>query len=314
MSVLIPYDHGIFAVDANYVRPQLAAIHLIRESGRVACFDTGTAHSLPQVLAALREAGLGPDAVDYVIPSHVHLDHAGGAGAMMAAFPHARLVVHPRGARHLADPTRLWAGTAAVYGEAEARALYGELIPVDVARIVEAPEGHRIDLAGRVLTVLDTPGHARHHFCLHDQRSGHVFAGDMFGLSYRELDVAGRMSIFPTTTPVQFEPAAMKASIERLLALRPGAIYLTHFGRVTEVERLGADLLRLVDAHVALAEQCAGRADGRHAALVAGLSDLVRAERQRQGWRLSEAATLDLFAVDIELNAQGLAIWLDARG
>jgi glyoxylase-like metal-dependent hydrolase (beta-lactamase superfamily II) len=313
MPVLIPYDHDIFAIDAEYVRPRLAAIHLIHEAGRVAFFDTGTRNSLPSVEAALAELGLTAAAVDYVIPSHVHLDHAGGAGAMMAAFPSARLVVHPRGARHMADPSKLWAGTVAVYGEAEATALYGEVIPVAPVRIVEAHEGHVVSLAGRQLTVLDTPGHARHHICLHDARSGHVFAGDMFGLSYRELDVGGRMSIFPTTTPVQFDPEAMCSSIRRLLALNPGAIYLTHFGRVTDVARLGADLLRLIEAHVRIGTSCASSGAGREEALVNGLRDLVIAEKRKQGWEIADAELLKLLATDIALNARGLAVWLDSQ-
>lgn len=309
---LIAWGDGIYAIDAHYVRPRLAAIHLVVERGRAAFIDTGTNQALPRVLAALQALGLTPAAVDYVIPTHVHLDHAGGAGAMMQAFPNARLVVHPRGARHLIDPSKLMAGTVAVYGAQATRALYGEIVPVPAARVIEAPEGTVIDLAGRPLRALDTPGHARHHLCLHDLHSDSIFTGDMFGLSYRELDVDGRPSIFPTTTPVQFDPPAMRASIERLLALRPRALYLTHFSRVSDLDRLGADLLRLVDAHVACARRvaAAGR-DGRHARLVAALQALVESERQRQGWRLADAALDELLATDLDLNAQGLEVWLD---
>lgn len=311
---LIVWGDGIHAIDAHYVRPRLAAIHLIVERGRAAFFDTGTVHSLPRVLAALQSLGLTADDVDYVIPSHVHLDHAGGAGAMMQAFPTARLVVHPRGVRHMVEPAKLMAGTIAVYGEAKARALYGELVPVPAARVIEATEGLVIDLAGRPLRVLDTPGHARHHICLWDARSATVFTGDMLGLSYRELDVDGRPSVWPTTTPVQFDPPAMRDSIARLLALQPRAACLTHFSRVTDVARLGADLLRLVDAHVAAArEVAAAGGDDRHARLLAALRALALAERERQGWRLDDAALGELLGVDLELNAQGLEIWLDGQ-
>lgn len=314
---LIAYGDGIYAIDARYVRPQLAAIHLIVENGRAAFFDTGTNASLPHVLAAFDSLGLTRDAVDYVIPSHVHLDHAGGAGAMMQAFPNARLVVHPRGARHMIDPGKLMAGTIAVYGEATTRELYGELIPVPAERVVETADGMVVELAGRPLTVLDTPGHAKHHICLHDARTASVFTGDMFGLSYRELDVDGRPSVLPTTTPVQFDPPAMRTSIARLLALAPQAMYLTHFSRVGDVPRLGADLLRLVDAHVACARRVAAEsasagADDRHARLVAALRALTLEERARQGWRIDDAALFALLDVDIELNAQGLEVWLDS--
>lgn len=311
MHTLISYHDGIHTIDALYTRPRLAAIHLIIESGRAAIFDTGTNASLPQVLDALKQLGVTHDAVEYVIPSHVHLDHAGGSGAMMQAFPRARLVVHPRGARHLADPAKLIAGTVAVYGAKATRALYGDIVPVPGERIVEASDGMTLDLAGRRLTLIDTPGHARHHVCLIDGRTGSIFAGDMFGLSYRELDVGDRQAIFPTTTPVQFDPAAMHASIDRLLELSPPAIYLTHYSQVRDVYRLGADLHRLIDAHCDAARGVAGSAD-RHRDLVDALTTLLREESIRQQWRLGDAELLDLFANDLDLNAQGLEVWLDS--
>ena len=175
-----------------------------------------------------------------------------------------------------------------------------------------AGEGTSIALQGRELRFLDTPGHARHHCCIVDSRSGGVFAGDTFGLAYRELEVGGRRSVFPTTSPVQFDPAALHASIDRILGLHPRFVYVTHFGPIGDVERLGADLHRLVDAHVALAYACAGAGDNRHAALRRGLEALVLAESARQGWALDRAQVLALFATDIELNAQGLGVWLDA--
>ena len=218
------HGNGIIAFDAGYVRPILAAIHLVVEQGRVAFVDTGTNDALPNALAALERLGLGVQAVDYVILTHIHLDHAGGAGAMMAAFPNARLIVHPRGAKHMAEPSKLIAGVSAVYGSDYVRKMYGDLVPIPAARIIGASDGHEILLAGRKLVCLDTPGHARHHICVVDQRTGGIFTGDMFGLSYRELDVGDRQFIFPTTTPTQFEPEATVRSIERLLSFNPPAM------------------------------------------------------------------------------------------
>ena len=114
MSQIVSYAHGIHAIDADYIRPRLVAIHLIVEQGRAAFVDTGCNHSLPNALSALERLRLTPESVDYVILTHIHLDHAGGAGAMMGAFPNARLVVHPRGSRHMANPEKLIAGTVAV--------------------------------------------------------------------------------------------------------------------------------------------------------------------------------------------------------
>lgn len=306
------YNNGIIAFDAGYVRPILAAIHMVVEQGRVALVDTGSNDSLPNALAALQRLGFGPEAVELIILTHIHLDHAGGAGAMMRAFPNARLVVHPRGARHMAEPSKLVAGVSAVYGEDYVRRVYGDILPIPAERIVEAPDGTCLSLAGRELRCLDTPGHARHHICIVDGRTGGIFTGDMFGLSYREMDVAGRPFIFPTTTPTQFEPEAMRASIERLVALQPEAMYLTHYSRVDNVQVLAQDLLRRLDQHVALAKCETERGAARHEHLKTALTQYLLSESQEHGCPLPEAELLDIWETDLELNAQGLEVWLDS--
>jgi len=313
MSQLTHYEHGIYSIDANYVRPQLAAIHLIVESGRAVFIDTGCNDSLPGALAALTELGIPACNVDYVILTHIHLDHAGGAGVMMRAFPNARLVVHPRGARHMADPRKLIEGAAAVYGADEVRRLYGEVLPIDAARILETTHGFRVELAGRELLCLDTPGHARHHIAIVDRRSGSIFTGDIFGLSYRELDTDGRQFIFPTTTPIQFDPAAMHASIDLLLGYQPQAMYLTHFSQLRDVASQGAELHRLVDAHATIARREKNAGTERYGRIRDGLSRLLLEETTRFGCRLAESEILALFAGDLDLNAQGLGVWIDSE-
>lgn len=305
------YGNGIVAFDAGYVRPILAAIHMVVEKGRVAVIDTGSNDSLPNSLAALKRLGLSEEAVDYVMLTHIHLDHAGGAGAMMRAFPNAKLVVHPRGARHMAEPSKLVAGVCAVYGKEYVDQVYGEIVPIPAERIIEAPHQHVVSLAGRELLCLDTPGHARHHICIVDRKTGGIFSGDMFGLSYREFDLDGRPFIFPTTTPTQFEPEAMRHSIDLLLEFKPEAIYLTHYSRVTDVPRLGRDLLRRLDAHVeiALQEKAAGRQ--RHERIRGRLTDYLLSEVKEHGCTLSRDKVVELWATDLELNAQGLGVWLD---
>lgn len=310
MVDLLRYEHGIYAVDAGYLRPGLAAIHLIVEDGRVAVVDSASNACLPRVLEALRTLELTPACVDYVVLTHVHLDHAGGAGAMMAAFPHARLVVHPRGVRHMADPSKLFAAVQAVYGAEEARQMYGELLPVPIERILSADDGFQFELAGRVMTCVDTPGHARHHLSLLDSRSGCLFTGDIFGLSFRELDVDGRPSVIPTSTPTQFEPEVMHASVDRIVGYRPDALYLTHFSRIADVPRLAGDLHRLIDAYVEIAERERHSGAEREARILAGLWALMEAEAVRQGWRLPAAQWREVLRLDIELNAQGLDYWV----
>ncbi len=310
MAEIIDYEHGISTIDAEFVRPRATSIHLIVERGRAAIVDTASNLAVPLVMQALAQKGLAPEDVDFVVLTHIHLDHAGGAGLLMSRFPNAKLTVHPRGARHIADPRRLVEGTIAVYGHEVAERMYGRVVPVAPERIIETPHGARVSLNGRELRFIDTPGHARHHVCIVDGRSGHVFAGDTFGLSYRELDRDGRCYSFPTTSPVQFDPPALHRSIDLIESLRPGAVYVTHFGQVRDIPRLAADLHRLIEAHERVAMEARDLGPARNEHMKAGLIRILRDEAHRQGWPPELA--LDVLGWDIELNAQGLGDWLDA--
>jgi len=302
--------HGIHTIDTGFVRPQFDAAYLLVENGRGAFIDCGTHFAVPRMLAALDDAGITAADVDWLILTHVHLDHAGGAGELVDQLPNARLVVHPRGARHMIDPSALWAGASAVYGESVMQETYGRLRPVPPERVIEAPDGHSVDLAGRQLRCIETPGHARHHLTVHDPRANVCFTGDVFGLSYRDFDTAKGPFILPTTSPVQFDPEALHASIERLVALKPAAMYLTHYGRVEHVGKLATDLHVQIDAMVGLARSAHGKPD-RHAVLVESLTDFYAARAQDHGWSGGRDMLRDLLGMDIELNAQGLEVWLD---
>lgn len=307
-------NHGIHTIDTGFVRPHFDAAYLVVENGRGAFIDCGTHYAVPRMLEALGNAELSPADVDWLILTHVHLDHAGGAGELIAQLPSAKLVVHPRGARHMIDPSQLWAGASAVYGESVMEETYGRLRPIRAERVIEAPDGHVVDLAGRLLRCLETPGHARHHLTVYDERANVCFTGDVFGLSYREFDTANGPFILPTTSPVQFDPQALHASIDRLVALKPAAMYLTHYNRVEDIERLSHDLHAQIDAMVAIAETAqhdhADRAQ-RHAVMKEELTGLYGARAWAHGWEGSRDDLLELIGMDIELNAQGLGVWLD---
>jgi glyoxylase-like metal-dependent hydrolase (beta-lactamase superfamily II) len=305
---------GVILVDTGYVRPGLAAAWIVKGKGSAAVIETGTAHSVPHILAGLAAHGIGRGDVSHVIVTHVHLDHAAGAGALLAQLPHARLVVHPRGARHMIDPSKLLAGAAEVFGGVDAlRTLYGDVLPAPAGRVIEAPEGTMIELGGRPLRILDSPGHARHHFVVHDPATRGFFTGDTFGISYREFDTAAGPFLFPTTTPVQFDPPALRASVERMLAERPERMYLTHYGMLEgEIPKRAAMLLDAVDGHVRAA-RAAASGKGRNAAIRAGLAEQLVEGLARHGWKGPRDEAVAAFAVDFDLNAQGLEVWLDAQ-
>jgi glyoxylase-like metal-dependent hydrolase (beta-lactamase superfamily II) len=305
-----PLGDGVHAVDTGFHRPRFDAAYLIVERGRAAFVDTGTAFAVLRLLQALDALGVARDAVDWIIPTHVHLDHAGGVGALAAALPAARVLVHPRGARHLADPAVLWQGATAVYGAEEMARSYGSVTPVPADRLVESRDGMTVELAGRPLLIADTPGHARHHHCVWDEATRGWFTGDTFGISYREFDTADGAWALPSSTPVQFDPPALAGSIERLLATRPEAMYLTHYGRLGRPSRVAAQLQTQIAGMVEIGLRLRGAAD-RHAALKHALCALYLTSLAEHGWAGTADQATALLALDIELNAQGLAVWLD---
>ena len=307
------YEDGIYAFDAGYVRPILAAIHLIVDDGRVALVDTGSNDSLPNVLAALDKLGLTREAVDYIILSHIHLDHAGGAGTLMRALPQARLVVHPRGSRHMAEPSKLVAGVTAVYGKDYVDTVYGDILPIPADRIIDAHDGLVLPLGRRELLCIDTPGHAKHHICVVDRQAQAIFSGDMFGLSYREIHVDGRQFILPTTSPTQFDPAEMHASIDRLMSFAPRFMYLTHYAQLHDVPAQADALRRRIDQFVAIALAHGADGDDRHATIKGAITDYMIRELRAHGCTLPEDEIVAVLATDLELNAQGLAHWFDHR-
>jgi len=309
-SKLTDYADGITAIDVDYVRPRLAASHLVTDRGRAAFVDTGTTRSVPNLLAALEARGVEPAQVDWVLTTHVHLDHAGGAGELMRHLPQARCVVHPRGARHLADPAKLISGSIAVYGEARYRELYGDIVPIPEQRLFVPGDGERITLGARTLELIHTPGHALHHYCIVDLDTRRIFSGDNFGISYRDFDVDGREFIMPTTTPVHFDPEAMIASIDRLMSYAPVAMYLTHFGEVRDLGRLAEELKARVLAFAALARQLATAPD-RAAAMREAMFGLLCEWLDAHGYRGDLAERHRLLDDDVELNVQGLEVWLD---
>ncbi len=309
---IIDHPHGISTIDVEYKTAHFASSHLIVEGGQAALIDCGTSYSVPLLLRALESKGIAVEQVQYLILTHVHLDHAGGTGQLMQKLPNATLLLHPRGARHMIDPRILYASASSVYGEAEMARSYGQLLPVEASRVRAMQDNELVLLNGRELVFLDTPGHAKHHHSIHDKKSNGVFTGDTFGLSYRAVRLGdGSPFVFPSTSPPQFDPEAAHASIERIVALQPSCVYLTHYGRVDNVVELAADLHECLDAFVALAQRVQDTGHARHRLLRDELTHYVLHRLQLRGNSQSQDDILAALELDLELNAQGLEFWLD---
>jgi glyoxylase-like metal-dependent hydrolase (beta-lactamase superfamily II) len=316
MNAVIPrltrFNEGITAIDTEYVRAQMDAAHVVVDEGRAAIIDTGPGTAVPLILAALDELGIAREAVEYLFLTHVHLDHAGGAGVLMRALPNARCVIHPRGAPHMIDPEKLIAGTRAVYGDELYRKLYGEIVPIPSERLAITQDGQRFAMGARVFECVHTPGHALHHQAIVDGHSRGIFTGDTFGVSYREFDTARGAWIMPTTTPTQFDPAQLKASIEKLMAFRPRHLYLTHYSQVGDCIRLASDMHAAIDDFVAIARAAAPHADVE-LRIRAGLRTHAHAALAAHGCAMDAAAIDAILTKDFELNAAGLVAWLQRR-
>jgi glyoxylase-like metal-dependent hydrolase (beta-lactamase superfamily II) len=267
---------------------------------------------VPHLLAALEELGIDRAAVDFVFLTHVHLDHAGGAGALMQALPNARAVLHPRGAPHLIAPAKLIAASIDVYGEAAYRRLYGDIVPLPKERVLITRDLERMNLAGRQFEFVHTPGHALHHQAIVDLDYSGIFTGDTFGMSYREMDSANGAFIVPITPPTQFDPEQLLSSIDRLAAYAPRYLYLMHYSRVTDVPRLAVELKHQVREFVRIALEYAGAADPADA-MGSAMREMWLELAGRHGCTLSDAEYHKYLDKDIELNVQGLIAWLGRR-
>lgn len=304
----IEYNHGIHCIDTELFRSGLACCYLVTDSNEAAFIDTGTRNSVPLLMQVLSEHQILPHQVRWVMPTHVHLDHAGGAGALMQQLPDATLLVHERGAAHMINPEKLQAGSLAVYGADRYEEAFGSLVPVPEARVKIVRDGDTIQLGKRTLEIINTPGHARHHYVVWDKKSFGLFCGDSFGVSYPELNDGSSPFIFPPTTPVQFDPVAWHNTIDRLLQYKPDSVFLTHFGQHKNVAELAADLHIQIDAYVVMAQSAAtSQSTDNLESMLMQHSIATLAARESH----HDPATIRrLLRGDMDLNAQGLLHWL----
>lgn len=306
-ALLTGYPHNIYTIDTLYVREGKAASHVVVDNNEAVFIDTGPAPACGLLLEGLNSLGLQPENVRYIILTHIHLDHAGGASSLMQLCPNATLLVHPRGAAHMIDPQRLVQASVNIYGQELFTRLYGEIGVIDENRVRMVSEGFVLDFNGRPLHFFDTPGHARHHCCIWDPTSRGVFSGDTCGMAYPYLQQdKEKPFLVPATAPAAFEPDELIKSINRLMKLDPKFLYLTHFGPVPANPESIAGLIDLIDEHGRLA---AVDNEVEIESTVNRLLDvLYESYRSHGGEGLNKDQFNDFLGADIELNAQGVAV------
>lgn len=270
---------------------------------RKVLIETGSAPCNPHLVAGLGALGLTPEDLDYVVLTHIHLDHAGGAGVLALAAPQATFVAHPRALRHLIDPTKLIAGAKAVYGD-DLERYFGQILPVPERQILIRKDGDTLDFGDRLVTFYDTPGHAKHHFSMHDPVLSAVFSGDALGVRYvSEFTGWPFEFVLPSSSPSDFDPLAVETTVAKLRALHPAVVYHTHFGPSPAEEAFagtleGARMFTQLanDTYIGQTTTWEQIADG----LVQRIADWLRANGHTE-----ERDIADL-GVDIELDAKGL--------
>jgi glyoxylase-like metal-dependent hydrolase (beta-lactamase superfamily II) len=296
-------EHARFTIDADVV-PRFTACYLRIAGDECAFVEAHTAHALPRLLAALAEHGKRPEDVRYVALTHAHLDHASGAGALMAACPNATLVAHARTAKHMIDPDKLVRGAKHVYGEARFAELYGEVKPIPAERVRGLKDGDSFELGGKKLTAFETYGHAFHHVIIDDPAIETVYTGDTFGLVYPALQRFGRFAL-PSTSPTGFDAAEAKKSLAKVLSLGERFVCPTHYGGYEDKAVIAAQVGRFVDRAGEWALE-ASRGDETPQAIEARFAGLWRRAIADEAPSFGEDE-MKLLALDVELNAQGLA-------
>lgn len=277
---------GVYLLDAwQFGRPGTGGVYLL-SGAEAAVVESGTSLAAPRILAGLEQVGIPREAVHWIFVTHVHLDHAGGAGALMQELPHARAVVHPRGAKHLADPTRLVASVKQAVGDRFP--LYGEAIPIPEGRLHPARDGERFTVGAHTLRAVFSPGHAPHHLCFFEEVKGLLYTGDAAGLY-----LGGRL--IPATPPPGFDLEVSLATLERLSTLSPKALCYTHFGLRPGAEGL-AEYGELLRWWVRLVDE--RRMEGA-----------VLAELARQGWPVEDERVRE----DLLMSVRGVLMYLDRR-
>lgn len=300
---------NIFLIDGyDLGMPGRTGTYVI-QADELTLVETGPSPSVPYILDGLNALDLNPADVRYIIVTHIHLDHAGGAGLLLRHCPNAKVVVHPRGARHLADPSRLEASARAVYGERFDQ-LFNPIVPVPEDRLLVKEDNDTLPIApDRTLSFLDTPGHAKHHFSIYDPVSDGMFTGDAAGVRYHQTADDCHVTFYlPTTSPNQFDPDDMLAAIERFRKRRLKKIFFGHFGMTADVDPALDQVSEWIPRFVAAGKEALARGEG-HSGISAQLKNLVRSALHEKNIP-DDHPVYDIVNLDMDVCAMGIEHYL----
>lgn len=307
---LIDIGGNIFQLDLMYDGiPEVSSAYIIKDKQN-AIIETGASHSIPQILKALDLLEISREDVDWIIVTHIHLDHSGGAGHLLHYLPNAKIIVHPRGARHLIDPTKLIASAKEVYKDSFER-IYHPILPVPEEKVVIVTDGMRLGLNSREFLFIDSPGHAKHHLTVYDSKTKGIFCGDAVGMALAPLARMGIEYFVPFTTPTQFNPNVMMGTLSRLANFQPDRLYFTHFGYNDHAQAVIERMKEIIPKYTEIARSAYEQEPTQQAIL-----DALRQYHygELRGLGVPESHSIfEILETEWELNAQGLFLYLQSE-
>lgn len=297
---------SVYLVDCDYIRPQFAAAYILHNGSYAAIIETGTKYSVPAIVEQLERLKVTRENVLYILPTHVHLDHAAGAGYLAQEFPNAKILAHPRGRAHLINTQRLKEGSVSVYGKENFEMLFGDIRSIDAEKVVTAEHGMKLKLGDETLQLYHCAGHASHHFSVFLETKKVLFTGDSFGIGYPELQGANFSFVFPSTTPIDFNAKQAIESVDMFLKLKPSAVALTHFGIYSDVDKIGKELKDDLELFGQWVEDATQKNETEATEYIKG--NLKEYFKKKFEEKNINPELLPLVDNDMQLNAMGLVV------
>jgi len=311
LSSMVALEKDLYQIDVYDMHlPERTSVYLIKGESKTALIETGPAPGIKHILTALEKLNLTPAQVDFVIVTHIHLDHAGGAGSLLSKLPQAKVLVHPRGARHLTEPSRLIAGAKAIYGE-KFDSFFGEIVPISQERIYTLVNGEQLALGpNHRLTFYHTLGHAGHHIVIYDALRKGLFSGDALGVRYDYLSkAAGFDYILPSMPPPEFEPKGLKTTIDLIKSLPVEHVFFTHYGQANNPAPILNRNLQLVEKFLALGQEVFQKG-GTAEHIKEKITAYVKDELAQYGVKNYQLPVFQQVFFDLDFNAQGIYHYL----